>query len=72
MPEHRLQLEALRDATNPRRLRQEIYDAIEQLFTLPDAVPGVAENVHLTLTTNRQNGGDGFLDLAFDRTPIKK
>jgi hypothetical protein len=71
LPEHRQQLEALRDATNPRRLRQEIYDAIEQLFALPDAVPGVAENVHLTLAANRQNGGNGFLDLAFDRTPIQ-
>ena len=72
LPEHRQQLEALRDATNPRRLRQEIYDAIEQLFTLPGAVPGVAENVHLTLAENRQKGKDSFLDLAFDRTPTGK
>jgi hypothetical protein len=70
LPEHRQQLEALRDATNPRRLRQEIYDAIEHLFTLPGAVPGVAENVHLTLAENRQKGDDYLLDLVFDRTPI--
>jgi len=31
-PEHQQQLEALRDATNPRRLRKEIYDAIEHLW----------------------------------------
>jgi hypothetical protein len=72
LPEHRQQLEALRDATNPRRLRQEIYDAIEHLFTLPGAVSGVAENVHLTLAENRQKRDDYLLDLAFDRTPIGK
>jgi hypothetical protein len=72
LPEHRPQLEALRDTTNPRRLRQEIYDAIEQLFTLPAAVPGVAENVHFTLAENRQQAEHSFLDLAFDRTPIEK
>jgi len=70
LPEHRQQLEALRDATNPRRLRQEIYDAIEHLFTLPGAVPGVVENVHLALAENRHKGDDYLLDLAFDRTPI--
>jgi len=70
LPEHRQQLTALRDATNPRRLRQEIYDAIDHLFTLPGAVPRIAENVHLTLAGNRQKGDDYLLDLAFDRTPI--
>lgn len=72
LPEHRQQLEALRDATNPRRLRQEIYDAIEQLFALPGAVPGVAENVHLTLAENCHSDEDGFPDLAFHRTSIRK
>jgi len=49
--ERREQLEALRDRTNPRQLRQEIYDQIEYTFSLPNAVPGQAENVYLTLTT---------------------
>lgn len=47
----REQLEALRDRTNPRQLRQEIYDQIEYIFSLPNAVPGQTENVYLTLTT---------------------
>jgi hypothetical protein len=49
--ERREQLEALRDRTNPRQLRQEIYDQIEYIFSLPNAVPGQTENVYLTLTT---------------------
>ncbi len=50
--ERREQLEALRDQTNPRQLRQEIYDQIEYIFSLPNAVPGKTENVYLTLTTH--------------------
>jgi transposase InsO family protein len=72
LPEHRQQLEALRNATNPRRLRQEIYDAIEHLFALPGAVSGETQNVHLTLAKNCQKGDDYLLDLTFDRTPIRK
>jgi hypothetical protein len=70
-PQHRQQLEALRDATNPRRLRQEIDDALAHLFTLPGAVSGVAENVHLTLAENGQRGDHYLPNLAFDRTPIE-
>jgi hypothetical protein len=33
-------LEALRDPTHPRPLRQTLYDAIEQLFALPKTTPG--------------------------------
>jgi len=47
----REQLEALRDRTNPRQLRQEIYDQIEYIFSLPNAVPEHTENVYLTLAT---------------------
>jgi hypothetical protein len=72
LPHHRQQLEAIRDATNPRRLRQQIYDAIETIFKLPAAVPGITENVHLTLAKNQQKGDDELLDLAFDRTVIRK
>jgi hypothetical protein len=70
-PEHREQLEALRDRTNPRVLRQQIYDAIDHLFALPGAVPGVTENVYLTLVEN-SNGNDSSLDLAFNRTPVRQ
>ena len=49
--ERRDQLEALRDRTNPRQLRQEIYAQIEYIFSLPNAIPGQTENVYLTLTT---------------------
>lgn len=35
--ECRLALELRRDQTNPRRLRQEIYDMIAALFVLPGA-----------------------------------
>jgi hypothetical protein len=49
--ERREQLEALRDRANPRQLRQEIYDHIEYIFSLPNAVPDQTENVYLTLAT---------------------
>ena len=71
LPEHREQLEALRDQTNPRLLRQQIYDAIDHLFALPSAVPGVTEDVYLTLVENSKNNGDS-LDLAFNRTPVRQ
>lgn len=32
-----------------KRLREEIYDLIEQLFALPGATPGVTESVFETL-----------------------
>lgn len=70
LPEHRRQLEALRDSINPRRLRQQIYDAIETIFKLPGAVPGVTENVHLTLAKNQSKEGDELQNLTFNRTTI--
>jgi hypothetical protein len=48
-PHVREQLEALRDATNPRQLRQEIDDYVDYIASLPCAVPGQPENVYLTL-----------------------
>jgi hypothetical protein len=71
-PQHRVQLETLRDRINPRRLRQEIYDDIERVFALPGAVPGITENVHFTLAKNLLPGreDDDSFHLAFDRTPI--
>lgn len=50
--ERREQLETLRDQTNPRQLRQEIYDLIDYIFSLPNAIPGQTENIYLTLTTH--------------------
>lgn len=50
VPPQRLEaLKRLRDQTNPLQLREEIYDQIEQLFSLPGATPGVTENVFETL-----------------------
>jgi hypothetical protein len=40
----------LRDRTNPRRLRLEIYEMLDQLFSLPGAKPNTTEDVHQTLT----------------------
>jgi hypothetical protein len=70
LAQHRDQLSALRDATNPRRLRQEIYDAIELIFQLPGARSDRTEDVHATLAHNRPQG-DYELLFAFDRTVIK-
>lgn len=72
--EHREQLEALRDQTNPRQLRQEIYDWIDYIFSLPNAVPGVTEDVHLTLRAPHclEKGGHSLSALCFNRTTILK
>lgn len=47
--QRRRELETLRWQTNPRQLRQEIYDEIGRLFAIPGAVPGQSEDVRLTL-----------------------
>ncbi len=50
LDEHlQVQLERQRDATNPRRLRQDIYDDLLQLRQLPLADPTQSEDVALTL-----------------------
>lgn len=49
LPQRRAEIEALRDRTNPRQLRQEIYDAIPRLFAMPNAIPGQPQNVYDTL-----------------------
>lgn len=49
-PERLHSLKRLRDQTNPLQLREEIYDLIDQLFSLPGARPGITEDVHLTLS----------------------
>jgi len=40
----------LRQSTNPRLLRHQIYAQIERLFHLPNATPGITGDVHDTLT----------------------
>jgi hypothetical protein len=73
LPEHQLQLEALRDQINPRLLRQHIYHSLDHLFTLPGAAPGLKENVHKTLITssNSVGGEDTLFIPTFNRTIIK-
>jgi len=56
--ERKEQLEDLRDQTNPRQLRLEIYELIDAIGSLPCAVPGVTENVRRTLVTNMTSGQD--------------
>ena len=63
--------ERLRHQINPSHLREEIYDAIDDIFSLPGAAPGVTENVFLTLTENSEKEDDEMLDFAFNRTEIK-
>jgi hypothetical protein len=48
-PQRRAEIEALRDRTNPRQLRQEIYEALPRLFDMPNAIPGQPQNVYDTL-----------------------
>jgi transposase InsO family protein len=73
LPEHRQQLEALRDQTNPRSLHQAIYDDIDRIFELPGAATGETENIYLTLMDQLEprEGKLNLLDLAFNRTSIK-
>jgi hypothetical protein len=52
--ERRAELEKLRKETNPRQLRQEIYDLITYIFSLPSAVPGTTEDVYLTLSAQTE------------------
>jgi hypothetical protein len=49
VPEHRTRLERLRQATNPRQLRAEIYELLDQLLALPTARAGKTESISKTL-----------------------
>ncbi len=46
-------LAALRDRTNPRQLRKEIYALIDHIYSLPSAVPGQTEDVYQTLLQDK-------------------
>ena len=48
-PTERQRLEKLYDRTNPRQLRLQIYQWLDQLQTLPGARPGETENIFDTL-----------------------
>ena len=67
--EQRERLVALQDQTNPRQLRQEIYDLIDYISSLPGAVPGTTEDVRLTLvpSVSSQNDDDPIPDLTATR-----
>ena len=48
-PQTQAALQDLRDKTNPRQLRQDIYDMIDQLFALPCASADQSEDVFQTI-----------------------
>ena len=56
------------------QLRQEIYDAIEQLFALPGTVPGRTEDVYQTLMSHAsaEKGDHALPHFAFNRMPIRQ
>jgi hypothetical protein len=64
------QLQTLRDQTNPRQLRQEIYQIIDHIFLLPGPVPGETEDVYETLfaPTESHKGEGTPVTLSFERT----
>ena len=45
------ELEKLRRVTNPRQLKEEIYQLIDELFALPNATPDSIQDVYFTLMT---------------------
>ena len=47
--EQKQELRTVRDQTNPRELRREIYQLLDHIFCLPGAVPGQTEDVYQTL-----------------------
>lgn len=64
-PQQRDRLTALRDSLNPRQLRREIYQLLDQLFRLPPAMSGVTQDVFLTLFQPTDSlKGDGILPVT--------
>jgi hypothetical protein len=63
-----LHLQQWRQQTNPRQLRREIYQALDALFALAGAVPGVTEDVYQTLATpiTLPKGEDSLVTLSFE------
>jgi hypothetical protein len=48
--EQRRKRQRLRDDTNPRHLRRQIYQLLDRLFSLPAATPGQTEDALMTLS----------------------
>jgi hypothetical protein len=67
--ERKEQLQTLRDQVNPRQLRREIYQLIDHIFLLPNAVPGETEDAYETLSTPiASQKGEGIpVTLSLDR-----
>ena len=70
-PETRTELQRLREQTNPRKLRKDIYQRIDRLFDLPNATPGVTEDVYETLAVplvpEHRDAVVAPVTLSFDR-----
>lgn len=67
LPEEQQQLlEARRQKTNPRQLRREIYDLLQQILALPVAKAGITEDVFKTLMTDTEEKrlrlASGYMD----------
>jgi len=61
---------ALRQTTNPRQLRRDLYALLDQLFALPNAAPDSTQNVYLTLFDPPEfmKGEDGPVTFSNERT----
>jgi hypothetical protein len=59
---------ALRDQVNPRILRQSIHKQIKHIFGLPNAAPGVTEDIYQTLAQpiSIPKGEDASVTFLFD------
>ena len=57
-PKRQQELGALREQTNPRQLRLEIYQMLDTLFSLPAATDGKTEDVYQTLWSAKDTGID--------------
>jgi hypothetical protein len=66
--QHKQQLRTLRDQTNPRQLRREINQLLDEIFLLPGAVPGQTEDVYETLFASVEiQEGEGIpVTLSFE------
>ncbi len=65
------QLRTLREQTNPRQLRREINELLAYIAALPCALPGVTEDVRLTLMTSLSlKGGANHLPVLAAARPV--
>jgi hypothetical protein len=63
-PEIHQQLKVLRDRTSLLQLQEEICNMLDDLFSLPNATPGITENIFLTLLA------DGYVDSSSLRSDL--